>query len=33
MLPKLEQHHQLVAQVESKMPSMTASKKASSTNR
>jgi hypothetical protein len=33
MLPKLEQHHQLVAQVESKMPSMTASKKSSSTNR
>jgi putative membrane protein len=33
MLPKLEQHHQLVAQVESKMPSMSAAKKSSSTNR
>jgi putative membrane protein len=32
-LPKLQQHHQLVAQVESKMPSMSASKKSSSSNR
>jgi putative membrane protein len=33
MLPKLEQHHQLVAQVEAQMPTMSAAKKGSSTNR
>jgi predicted outer membrane protein len=33
MLPKLQEHHQMVAQVEQKMPTKAASKDSSSSNR